>query len=101
MRDAQLLANEVEAGDHLGDGMLDLKARVHFDEIELAVLVEEFDRADAEIAELLERAGDDAADALARRCVQGWRGRFLPNLLVAALERAIAFAEVHDIAVRV
>ena len=63
--DLDLLVDEVDAGDHLGDGMLDLDARVHLDEIELAVLVEELDRADADIAELGHRPRDDAADLLA------------------------------------
>ena len=54
--DADLFAHDVEAGDGFGDGMLDLQARVHLDEIEPAVLEQEFDRAGAEIADLLERA---------------------------------------------
>src|SRR2546430_11642907 len=33
--------HEIDAGDELGDGMLDLDARVHLDEVELPVLVEE------------------------------------------------------------
>ena len=61
--------HEVDAGDHLGDRVLDLEPRVHLDEVELAVLVEELDRADAAIAELAHRLGHDLADAraLARR----------------------------------
>src|SRR5688500_11966838 len=57
--DADLLAHEVEAGDQFGDRMLDLEPRVHLDEIEAAVLVEELDGADAEIAELRQRPRDD------------------------------------------
>jgi hypothetical protein len=48
--DADLLAHQVDAGDHLGDRMLDLQARVHLDEVELAVLVQELDRAGAAVA---------------------------------------------------
>ena len=50
--DADLLAHEIEAGDQFGHRMLDLQPRVHLDEVELAVLVEKLDRADAEITEL-------------------------------------------------
>ena len=50
--DLDLLVDDVDAGDHLGDGMLDLHARVHLDEIELSVLVEELDCPGADIAEL-------------------------------------------------
>ncbi len=49
-RDADLLDDEVDAGDHLGDGVLHLEPRVHLDEVELAALVEELDGADAAIA---------------------------------------------------
>ena len=60
--DADLLEDEVDVGDHLGHRMLDLDAGVHLDEVELAVLVEELDGADAEIVELAHRLGDDLAD---------------------------------------
>ncbi len=49
--DPDLLDDEVDAGDHLGDGVLDLKARVHLDEIELAGLVKELDGSDARDSE--------------------------------------------------
>src|SRR5215470_4943338 len=73
--------------------MLDLDAGVHLDEIELAVLVEELDRADAEIFELLHRLGDRPADPGARRRIECGRRAFLPDLLVTALQRTIALAE--------
>ena len=51
--DAQLQFDQIEPGDRLGDGMLDLQPRVHFHEIELAALIEqEFQRARALIAKL-------------------------------------------------
>ena len=37
--DADLFGDEIDAGDRLGHGMLDLNARVHLDEIKAAVLV--------------------------------------------------------------
>jgi hypothetical protein len=49
--DADLLAHQVDAGDGLGDRMLDLQAGVHLDEEELAVLPQELDGADAQIAD--------------------------------------------------
>ena len=67
--DADLLAHEVDAGDHLGHRMLDLEPGVHLDEVEFAILVEELDRAGAAIAHVGHRLGDDAAHpvALGRR----------------------------------
>ena len=63
--DADLLDDEVEPGDHLGHRMLHLQARVHLDEEELAVLVEELDGAGAAVLSLC-MAGDGGADLLAR-----------------------------------
>ena len=62
-RDPDLLDDEIEPGDHLGDGVLDLEAGVHLDEVELAVLIEELDRADAAIAQLAHGLGHGLADA--------------------------------------
>ncbi len=54
-RDPDLLAHDVDAGDRLGDGVLDLHARVHLEEVVGAVSVEE----------ALDRPGRAVADALA------------------------------------
>ena len=62
--DEDLLLHDIDAGDELGDRMLDLDARVHLDEEELAVLVQELERAGAAVADLA--AGVDAALADAR-----------------------------------
>ena len=51
-RDLDLLADEVRAGDHLGDGMLHLQPRVDLEEIEFAARVEhELDRARVLVAD--------------------------------------------------
>ena len=99
--DADLFAHEVDGSDHLGDGMLDLQARIHLDEVEFSALVEIFHRAYAQIAEFLDRRGGDGADFGALGVIQRGRGRFFHHLLVAALQRAIAFAQMDDIAVAV
>ncbi len=59
--DAQLRFHDVDAGDLFGHRMLHLHARVHFDEIELAVLIQELQRAGAAIADFA--TGSDAAIA--------------------------------------
>ena len=53
--DADLLAHQVDAADHFGHRMLDLQAGVHLDERELAVLVEELQRAGVAVAEFAQR----------------------------------------------
>ena len=51
-RDPNLLDDQIDAGDHLGDRVLDLQARVHFQEIELLVFVhDELDGAGVAVAD--------------------------------------------------
>ena len=38
-RDAELLADDVDAADHFADRVLDLQARIHLDKKEFAVLI--------------------------------------------------------------
>jgi len=80
-----LLQHEVDIGDHLGDGC-SLDAGVHLDEIEFAVLVEEFHGADAEIF-ISCMASTGRANFLARGASRPAKG-LLPNLLMASLQRA-------------
>ena len=105
--DAQLPFDEVEAGDRLGDGMLDLQARVHLDEVpgrvgrELAALDQELDRAGALVGHRL-GAGDGGRGDLGAQLRRHARRRgLLDHLLVAPLQRAVALEQVHDVAVGV
>ena len=54
-RHRNLLGDEIEPRDHLGDRMLDLQARVHFQKEELAAAVDELHRASVAVSG---RAGD-------------------------------------------
>ncbi len=100
-RDEQLLADDIDARDHLGHRVLHLQAGVHLDEIEFAVLVQEFEGAGAAIADF--QAGVDAARADRLPLLLGYAGgrSFLDDLLVAALHRAVAFAEMYGITLAV
>ena len=87
-------------GDHLGDRMLHLNARVHFNEVEGAVLVaQEFHGTGVGIPHLPQRLDYAASEVGARLFVHHRRGRFLNELLVAALDAAFPFAEVNHVAV--
>ena len=55
--DSDHFVHQVESGDGLGDGMLDLQTSVHLQEVELAVLVDE----------KLDGAGRLVADRLGQR----------------------------------
>ena len=97
LRHPELQPHEVDPGHGLGDGMLDLNARVHLQEIELSLLVEqEFDGARPDIADRLGGADGGCAHAHSKFLRDRRGGRFLDDLLMAALDRAIALAHVDD-----
>ena len=85
-RNPDLLENEVDVGDHLGYGMLDLNPGIHFDEIELPVLVQELDGAGAEIMQRPHCIRDFLADVVALRRIERRRGAFLEQLLMPSLQ---------------
>ena len=101
--DEELGTHEIEAGDDLGDRMFNLDTRVHLDEEPLVPVevVEEFDGAGVVVTDL---AGDahggvaELGDDVGR---QAETGGDLDDLLVAALDGAIALVEVDDVAVAV
>ena len=100
--DRKLLADEVEAGDRLGHGVLDLDARVHLHEEVVAVRCQEtLDRAGGAVAGGAGGIDGDLADSRPERVVDGGRRRLLDELLMAPLDGAVPFPEVDDVAVRV
>ena len=100
--DPEHLAHEVEAGDLLGDGVLDLEPGVDLEEGDGAVPGdEELAGAGADVPGLLE---DRLAGLVERRDLvvgEERRGRLLDQLLVAALQRAVAGRDDDDVAVLV
>jgi len=102
-RDAQLPLDEVEAGDHLGDRMLDLQARVHFHEVEGTAhfahcVGDELDRAGADVTDCLRRLDRRPAHGRAALGAHARRRRFFQHLLVATLHRAVALEKMHHVA---
>ncbi len=101
--DQDLGLHDVNAGHLFGDGMFDLHAGVHLDEVELALvhIHQEFDCAGTFIVHMLADALAQLADLGALRVGQVGGGGALDNLLVAALHGAVAFIKVIDGAVLV
>ena len=98
----QLLGNQVDAGHHLGDGMLHLDAGVHLHEVEAAAAIhQELNRASALVVDRAGRRDGGFAHAAAQFGVDGGAWRFLEQLLVAALDGAVPFAQVHHMAVAI
>ncbi len=103
LRDENLRADQVDAGDLLGDRVLDLDARVHLDEepVIAVEVVEELDSAGVIVADLLGDARAGQAKLLAHMIVETNAGRDLDDLLMAALHGAIAFVEMQHVTVLV
>ena len=100
--DADHLLDEIETGDEFGHRVLDLETGVHLEEIELLVLAEdEFDRAGGIVADGPRQRDGLVAHLLPQFRVEGGRGGFLDDLLVAPLDRAFALAEPDRVAVLV
>ena len=94
-RDVDLRLHQVDVGGGLGDRVLDLQPGVDLEEREglLPGVVEELDRARTDVP-------DGQGEPLGRRLqllvllgAQQRRGRLLDDLLVAALDRAVAYAD--------
>ena len=102
-RDADLRLDDVDAGDHFGHRVLDLDARIDFDEIELAgvCVLQELDGAGIEVPDGAPDAQAEFAEFKPLRFVEENGRRALDDLLVATLHRAVALVEVHQVAVLV
>ncbi len=102
LRDAHHLAHQIEPRDELGHRVLDLQARVHLEEVEAPVLGEqELERAGAEVADALRALHGDGAHARDELARSGGARRLLDDLLVPALDRAVALEDVHEVALAI
>ena len=101
--DAEHLAHQVDAGDLLGDRVLDLQPGVDLEEGNGAVLAdEEFAGAGADVAGLFAGSPWTPRGARSSCCVGQERRRcLLDQFLVAALQRAVPGGDDDDVAVGV
>ena len=101
-RDAQLARHQVDVGDLLGDGVLDLDAGIALDEHVMTAFVEkELHCACAGVADLPGERDGVGADPHPQLVGQIRRGRELDHLLVPALHAAVPFEQVDDVALTV
>ena len=89
-RDPDLDLDEVEPGDLLGDAMLDLKPRVHLEEVVLVAADEELRRADSRVTDFERRGLGRSPELLVETLDEGRRWRFLDDLLAPPLDGAVA-----------
>ena len=98
-----LCAYQVDAGDHFGNGMLNLNTGVHFDEVVLAgsAVNQELYGAGVDVANMLGDLNGILTQSLDGLLGYGPCGCVLDYLLIAALQRAVTLAKVHDVAMLV
>ena len=100
--EAELFAYQVDAGDLFGDSVLHLQAGVDLEERHRSVLADEkLAGAGAEVADLFQDGLGCAVHFRGLRFGQERRGRLLNQLLVPALQRAVAGRHDDDVAVHV
>jgi hypothetical protein len=100
LRHLNLAAHQVDAGDHLGDGVLHLDARIHFDEVPRAGIGihQELHGAGVVIAGGLGQLDGGFGQRAADGIVEAHGGRHFDHFLVAALHGAIALVKVQEVA---
>src|SRR5690349_10567337 len=81
-RDSQLRFDDIDAAHEFGDRMFNLDARIHLDEVELAVFVEKFERTGAAITDIAARRYTAITDHLALFSRNSRRRRFFDHLLM-------------------
>src|SRR5581483_7274582 len=100
-RNADLFLDQIDPRHFFRHRMLDLDARVHFHEVELAILEEELDRPRIHVADRFAELNGGGAHLLANLFGDGRRRRFLDQLLMPPLDRTVALSEGNDPAVGV
>src|SRR5438874_5178225 len=100
-RDTELPFHQIDAGNQLGHGMLNLQPGVHLDKEHALAIGNKFDGAGADIADGGCRFPPGGAYCLALRGIERWRWGFLDHLLMPALQRAFALEQRQQIAVTV
>src|ERR1700761_1659059 len=84
--------------------MFNLQAGIHLHEEELVRTIgrdDEIHRARTDVVDAARGVAGRRADPCPGRRIEQRRGGLLDDLLVAPLQAALAFAEMHDIAVRI
>src|SRR5947209_10251155 len=100
--DRDLLFHQIDAGQHLGHRVLDLDAGVHFHEVERLVFVEQhLDGAGAHIIDCLRAFHRRLTHLLAQLGRHRRTRRLFDQLLMSALHRAVALAQVNDATVAI
>src|SRR5579871_711113 len=95
-RDAQHDLDDVDAGDHFGDGMLHLETGIDLEEKIFVAADDELDRADAAIVEASTKTDGVGEHPRAQLVRQVGARCLLDQFLVTSLQRAFALEQMND-----
>src|SRR5471032_2859128 len=99
--DTQLLFDQVNAGDHFSNRMLNLNTGVHFDEIELAVFIKELESTRTAVVDIHTGFSAAFADVTTKFRRDAWCWRFFNHFLVTTLHGAVTFCQINRVALTV
>lgn len=98
--DFDLSLDDVDTRNHFGDRVFYLDTGVNFDEIEVAVgRNQKFDRTGIDVMNIFHQLQGSIADLLTKLYRQGRSRSRFNDLLMTALDGAVTFKEVNDVAV--
>src|SRR5207302_8648161 len=97
LRDLDLPANQVRTRDQLGDRMLDLDAAVQLEEVEVPSVDHELRGAGVCVADGPRKGKRGLHHPPANLAIDPWSGRFLEDLLVTPLDRALPLEEMRHV----
>src|SRR5229473_8420950 len=100
-RDADLLLDEVDAGDRLCDRMLDLESGIDLEKVEITIVEDELDCSRIDVSRGTNGADRGLAHRRTQLRVYRRRWRLFHDLLMAPLDRAFALAQMDRVAVAV
>src|SRR5262245_10693529 len=97
--DPDLTLYQIDACDQLGHWVLDLKASVHLQKVELSLMVDEkFNGAGVEVLCGSHNLQSGQPHALPQISVNEWRRALFDNLLMTSLDRAFALSKANSVA---
>ncbi len=102
VRDADLQVHQVEPGDQFGHRMFHLQTRIHFQEVEILLLVDQkLDCAGVGVARSLRDPDSHFAHPAPHGGIHDRRRRFLQHFLMTSLNRTLTLAQPDRIPVLV
>src|SRR5215467_7669126 len=100
-RDQELRLDDVEPRHLFRDGMLHLEPRIHLEEVELLALHDELHGSRVDVLDGARPRHRGRGEPLLQARRQVWSWALLDDLLVAALDGAIALVQMHDLAMAI